>query len=117
MIFVVDTEQRPLATCHPVRARRNKVFGFPDKAPKSTGVFGGFCTGDLVRAVVPVSGTKARVYIGRFAARATGECSTKTRTAGTVQRIHVRYCRPLQCGDGYTYSDQKGGAALPSLAA
>jgi hypothetical protein len=33
----------------------------------------------------------------------------------TIEGIHVRYCRPLQRGDGYTY-DQKGGAALPPQA-
>jgi 5-methylcytosine-specific restriction endonuclease McrA len=99
---------------------RTNAYGFPDKVPKATSVVGGFRTGDLVRAVVPPSSAKAGVHVGRLAARATGSCNIKTR-AGTVQGIHIRYCRPLQRGDGYsysyTYSDQKGGAALPPLSA
>jgi hypothetical protein len=95
---------------------RTNAFGFPDKAPKATSVVGGFRTGDLVRAVVPATSQKVGVYVGRLAVRATGFCNIKTRT-GTVQGIHVRYCRPLHRGDGYTYSDQKGGAALPPLRA
>lgn len=52
---------------------------------------------------------KAGVYVGRLAVRATGSCNLKTAT-GTIQGIHVRYCQPLQRGDGYAYA--KGGAAL-----
>jgi 5-methylcytosine-specific restriction endonuclease McrA len=96
---------------------RTNAFGFPDKAPKGTSSVAGFRTGDLVRAVVPVSSKKAGVYMGRLAIRATGSCNIKMRTS-IVQGIHVRYCRPLHRGDGYTYSDQsydqKGGAALSS---
>jgi 5-methylcytosine-specific restriction endonuclease McrA len=98
---------------------RTNAFGFPDKAPKGTSSVAGFRTGDLVRAVVPVSSKKAGVYMGRLAIRATGSCNIKMRTS-TVQGIHARYCRPLHRGDGYTYSDrsydQKGGAALSSRA-
>jgi hypothetical protein len=90
---------------------RTTAYGFPDKAPKATSVVAGLRTGDLVRAVVPASSRKAGVYLGRLAVRATGSCNITTR-AGTVQGIHVRYCRPLHRGDGYTY--QKGGAALAS---
>jgi hypothetical protein len=57
---------------------------------------------------------KAGVYVGRIAVRATGSCNVKT-AHGTIEGIHVRYCQPLQRGDGYTY-DQKGGAALPPQA-
>ena len=32
---------------------------------------------------------------------------------GTVEGIHVRYCQPLQSGDGYTYMK---GATLPPQA-
>jgi hypothetical protein len=70
-------------------------------------------TGDLVQAVVPASSTKAGVYMGRLAVRATGWCNIATQ-AGTVQGIHIRYCQPLHRGDGYTY--QKGEAALPPSA-
>jgi 5-methylcytosine-specific restriction endonuclease McrA len=82
---------------------RTDAYGFPDKAPKATSVVGGFRTGDIVRAVVPASSTKAGVYMGRIAIRATGFCNIKT-AHGTIQGIHVRYCRPLHRGDGYSYT-------------
>jgi len=88
---------------------RPNAFGFPDKAPKATSVVGGFRTGDLVRAVVPATSAKAGVYVGRLAVRATGFCNLKT-APGTIQGIHIRYCQPLQRGDGYAY---RKGAALP----
>src|SRR5262245_45975114 len=88
---------------------RTNAAGFPDKAAKATSVVGGFRTGDLVRAVVPASSVKAGVYVGRIAVRATGSCNITT-ARGTVQGVHVRYCRPLHRSDGYTYT--KGAAAL-----
>lgn len=88
---------------------RTNDAGFPDKAPKATSVVGGFRTGDLVRAVVPASSIKAGTYVGRIAVRATGSCNLKT-ASGTIEGIHVRYCQPLQRGDGYSYAK---GAALP----
>jgi hypothetical protein len=92
---------------------RTNAFGFPDKAPKATSVVAGMRTGDLVRAVVSATSTKAGVYVGRLAVRATGSCNITT-SAGTVQGIHIRYCRPLHRADGYTY--QKGEAARPPAA-
>jgi 5-methylcytosine-specific restriction endonuclease McrA len=91
---------------------RTNAFGFPDKAPKATSVVGGFRTGDIVRAVVPSSSTKAGIYVGRIAVRATGSCDIKTAT-DTVQGIHYRYCQPLHRADGYAYMK---GEALPSHA-
>ncbi len=88
---------------------RTNAAGVPDKAPKATSVVGDLRTGDLVRAVVPATSVKAGVYVGRLAVRATGSCNLKTAT-GTIQGIHVRYCQPLQRGDGYSYAI---GAALP----
>ena len=82
---------------------RTNAYGFPDKAPKATSVVGGFRTGDIVRAVVPSTSTKAGVYVGRIAIRATGSCNIKT-AQGTIQHIHVRYCQPLHWGDGYSYT-------------
>lgn len=82
---------------------RTNAAGFPDKAPKATSVVGGFRTGDLVRAVVPPPSVKAGTYVGRIAVRATGSCNLKTTAQGTIQGIHVRYCQPIQKGDGYTY--------------
>jgi 5-methylcytosine-specific restriction endonuclease McrA len=81
---------------------RTNAFGFADKAPKATSVVAGMRTGDLVRAVVPAPSSKAGTYTGRLAVRATGSC-TITTSAGAVQGIHIRYCRPLHRGDGYTY--------------
>jgi 5-methylcytosine-specific restriction endonuclease McrA len=92
---------------------RTNAFGFPDKAPKASSVLAGMRTGDLVRTVVPAPSTKAGVYVGRLAVRATGSCNITT-SAGTVQGIHIRYCRPLHRGDGYTY--EKGEAARPPTA-
>jgi 5-methylcytosine-specific restriction endonuclease McrA len=94
---------------------RTDAYGFPDKASKATSVVGGFRTGDLVRAVVPLPSVKAGTYVGRLAVRATGSCNLKT-NSGTVQGIHVRSCEPLHRGDGYTYSNQKGDVALPPSA-
>jgi hypothetical protein len=92
---------------------RTNAAGFPDRAPKATSVVGGLRTGDLVRAVVPASSVKAGVYVGRLAVRATGSCNVKT-ARETIEGIHVRYCQPLQRGDGYSYT--KGGVALPPQA-
>jgi 5-methylcytosine-specific restriction endonuclease McrA len=82
---------------------RTNAFGFPDKAPKAVSVVAGMRTGDLVRAVVPPPSVKAGTYVARLAVRATGSCNLQT-SAGTVQGIHIRYCRPLHRGDGYTYT-------------
>jgi 5-methylcytosine-specific restriction endonuclease McrA len=88
---------------------RTNACGFPDKAPKATSVIGGFRTGDLVRAQVPVSSKKAGTYVGRIAIRASGSCNIQTAT-GTTQGIHYRYCRLLHRADGYTYA--KGARAF-----
>jgi hypothetical protein len=92
---------------------RTNASGFPDKAPKATSVVAGMRTGDLVRAVVPDASVKVGVYVGRLAVRASGSCNIKT-SAGVVERIHIRYCRPVHRGDGYAY--QKGETALPPQA-
>jgi hypothetical protein len=85
-------------------------FGFPRTSAKGARRVLGFQTGDLVQAVVPVPSIKTGTYVGRLAVRATGSCNITT-SAGGVQGIHLRYCRPLHRGDGYAY--QKGEAALP----
>jgi 5-methylcytosine-specific restriction endonuclease McrA len=89
---------------------RTNASGFADKAPKATSVVAGLRTGDLVRAVVLPPSVKAGTYTGRLAVRATGSCDITT-SAGTVQGIHIRYCRPFYRADGYSY--QKGEAVLP----
>jgi 5-methylcytosine-specific restriction endonuclease McrA len=90
---------------------RTNAHGFPDKGPKATSTVGGLRTGDLVRAVVPPPSVKAGTYTGRLAVRATGSCNLTT-PSGTIQGIHVRHCRSLHRGDGYTYH-QRGSAVLP----
>ena len=70
----------------------------------------GFCTGDIVRAIVPSSSLKAGIYVGCIAIRATGSGTIKT-VQETVQGIHSKYCQPQHRGDGYAY--QKGAVALP----
>jgi len=87
---------------------RTNGAGFPDKAPKATSVVGGYRTGDIVRATVPLPSTKAGTYVGRIAIRASGSCNIKT-ASGTIQGIHYRHCQPLHRGDGYTYSHKKEG--------
>jgi 5-methylcytosine-specific restriction endonuclease McrA len=89
---------------------RTNAAGFPDKAPKASSVVGGLRTGDMVHAVVSATSTKAGVYVGRIAIRASGYCNITTAT-GAVQGIHSRYCRPLHRGDGYDYA--KGAALSP----
>jgi hypothetical protein len=98
---------------HSRQLGRTNAAGFPDAGPKATSVVAGMRTGDLVRAVVPVPSSKAGVYVGRLAVRATGSC-TITTSAGTVQGIHVCYCRPLHRADGYTY--EKGAVVRPPAA-
>lgn len=87
---------------------RTNAYGFPDKAAKAASTVGGFRTWDMIRAVVPASSTKAGIYVGRIAIRATGSYNIKT-AHGTIQHIHVRSCRSLHRGDGYTY--QQGRSA------
>jgi hypothetical protein len=82
---------------------RTDAQGFPNKAAKATSVVGGFRTGDIVRAVVPASSSKAGTYVGRIAIRATGKCNIKT-AQGAIQGAHVRYCQPLHRSDGYSYT-------------
>jgi 5-methylcytosine-specific restriction endonuclease McrA len=91
------------------RMCRSDRFGFPRTSAKGNRQVAGFRTGDLVRAVVPSPSVKAGTYVGRLAVRATASCNISTHV-GIVQGIHIRHCRPLQRGDGYTY--QKGEALI-----
>jgi hypothetical protein len=89
MVFVVDQQQRPCRPVHPGRARRLLTSG-------RAAVFRRYPFALILTA-------------GRLAVRATGSCNIKT-ARGTVEGIHVRYCQPLQRGDGYSYMT---GVALP----
>jgi 5-methylcytosine-specific restriction endonuclease McrA len=85
-------------------------YGFPRTSAKAARIVQGYQTGDLAHAVVMV-GSKAGVYTGRVAVRATGSFTTRQ---GTAQGIPARSCRVIQRADGYAY--QKGEAALPPQA-
>jgi len=76
--------------------------GFPRTQPKSYKKVKGFQTGDVIKAVV-TRGKKIGTYFGRVAVRKTGSFNIKTRE-GTVQGISHRYCKLLQCADGYGYA-------------
>jgi hypothetical protein len=86
--------------------------GFPRASAKAARSMQGYQTGDIVRAVVK-AGSKAGVYTGRVAVRATGSFNITTRQ-GTMQGIAARACHLIQRVDGYAY--QKGEAALSPLA-
>ncbi len=79
--------------------------GFPRTRAKQRSLVKGFRTGDLVCAVVK-AGVKAGSYQGRVAVRASGSFNLTTEQ-GTVQGIHVRWCRLLQQKDGYQYQQRE----------
>jgi 5-methylcytosine-specific restriction endonuclease McrA len=81
---------------------RMDKYGFPRTGPKQASVVKGFCTGDIVRAVV-TSGVKVGTYMGNVAVRATGSFNITTLTR-TVQGISHRFCTVLHHCDGYSYS-------------
>jgi 5-methylcytosine-specific restriction endonuclease McrA len=86
--------------------------GFPRTRAKQRSLVKGFHTGDLVRAVVN-EGAKAGSYQGRVAVRASGSFNLTTEQ-GTVQGIHVRWCRLLQQKDGYQYQRREEAAFPPA---
>lgn len=81
---------------------RLDAFGFPRGYLTRTKRIKGFQTGDRVKAIVPV-GKKSGVHTGRVAVRATGSFNIQT-AHGVVQGISHRYCKVIQCADGYGYS-------------
>jgi len=83
-------------------------FGFVRTSAKRQGRVKGFCTGDLVRAVV-TTGKKAGNYVGRVAVRANGFFNVTT-ASRTIQGISHRTCTMLHRCDGYSYT--KGEAVL-----
>jgi 5-methylcytosine-specific restriction endonuclease McrA len=86
--------------------------GFPRARAKQQSRVKGFRTGDLVWAVVK-EGAKTGSYQGRVAVRASGSFNITTEQ-GTVQGIHVRWCRLLQQKDGYQYQQRKEAAFPPA---
>lgn len=86
-------------------------FGFPRTGPKQMRTVKGFRTGDHVVAVVP-RGKYVGRHAGRVAIRVSGSFNIKT-NAAVMQGISYRYCRRVHAADGYIYSQEKGGLALP----
>ena len=58
-------------------------------------------------------GARAGSYQGCVAVRASGSFNLTTEQ-GTVQGIHVRWCRLLQQKDGYRYQQRKEAAFPPT---
>jgi len=83
------------------RTRLN-AYGFPRGYLTRSKNIQGFQTGDRVKAVV-TKGKKRGVYTGRVAVRATGDFNIQTSTE-VIQGISHRYCKVIQRGDGYGYS-------------
>ena len=78
-------------------------YGFPRTSPKlRQKQFFGFQTGDIVKAVV-TKGKKVGTYVGRVAARKTGNFNIKT-AISTVQGINHKYCKLIHKADGYNYA-------------
>jgi 5-methylcytosine-specific restriction endonuclease McrA len=77
------------------------TYGFPRTGPKQVALVKGFCTGDIVRAVV-TSGVKVGTYVGKVAVRATGSFNITTQER-RVQGISHRFCTVLHHCDGYSY--------------
>jgi 5-methylcytosine-specific restriction endonuclease McrA len=80
---------------------RVTASGFPRGYLTRTKRHFGFCTGDLVQAVVP-TGTHRGVHVGRVAVRARGSFALQT-ALGRRSDIAHRYCALLQRADGYAY--------------
>lgn len=76
-------------------------FGFPRTSAKAASVVHGFRTGDRVVADVP-AGKKAGHWEGRVAVRSSGSFNIRQEDI-LVQGIGWRYCRKVQCADGYGY--------------
>lgn len=81
---------------------RLTAFGFPRGYLTRIKNIKGFQTGDMVKATV-TKGKKIGSYAGRVAVRATGSFNIQTATEA-IQGISHRYCKIVQRGDGYGYS-------------
>jgi hypothetical protein len=84
---------------------RPDKYGFPRTKPKEDRYAFGFCTGDLVKAVVPPGLKTSGTHLGRVAIRSTGSFKIST-----TDGISFRYCSLIHRSDGYTYQHHKGVA-------
>lgn len=73
-------------------------YGFPRSKPKTSRPIHGFRTGDLVLANVP-KGKNKGCYTGYVSVRTSGSFKVNS-----IDGINWKYCRKLQCSDGYRYS-------------
>lgn len=90
--------------------------GFPRGYRSSRKTYFGFCTGDIVKAVVP-KGKYKGAWIGSLAVRASGYFDLKSFARERIcQGISYKYCRLVQRADGWSYgkSRRKEGVAHSS---
>jgi 5-methylcytosine-specific restriction endonuclease McrA len=78
--------------------------GFPSRQRTRHKRFFGFQTGDLVRAVVPVTCKTAGTHTGRVLVRASGRFDVVTVAGRRVAGIGYRYVQAVARGDGYAYA-------------
>ena len=102
----IVTWQKPTLTIRATGRGRYKrtlinAFGFPRGYLTRQKRIHGFQTGDRIIATIP-TGKKAGIYSGRVAVRASGSFNIQT-AQGVVQHVLHRYCKIVQCADGYGY--------------
>ncbi len=83
-------------------------YGFPRTTAKGPSQAFGFCSGDMVKAVV-ARGKPQGTHVGKVAIKTSGAF-----TVAGIPDISYRFCRMLQRKDGYAY--RKGEAAIPLTA-
>ena len=86
------------------RCRTNK-YGFPIRHLAREKRHGGFQTGDWVKAVIP-RGKYAGTWTGRATVKASGQILITTGT-GQNPTTSAKYCRVLQRGDGWQYTQRR----------
>jgi hypothetical protein len=104
--------RRSTATSHGTRQLcGTNAAGFPTRHRTRYKRFGGFQTGDLVRAVVPVGRATAGTHVGRVLVRASGRFDVVTPSGRRVAGIGARYVQVIARGDGYAYASGCGAIA------
>jgi hypothetical protein len=83
---------------------RTDQYGFPIRHLSRPKQHFGFQTGDLVQAVIP-RGRYSGTWIGRATVKASGQIRIVTSTSVQATTSY-RYCRVLQRGDGWVYTQK-----------
>jgi len=83
---------------------RTDQYGFPIRHLSRQKQHFGFQTGDLVQAVIP-RGRYSGTWIGRATVKASGQIRIVTSTS-VQPTTSYRYCRVLQRGDGWVYTQK-----------